>query len=216
MSDPSGRGSYQRSGLYGTLAGQPGLLISMSYLLLSLLGMFFTWSLYQRLGVDYLEFAEVSDFLMAVLREPATLLMAASAVLVTLLLRGIVKLEQRYFARHPPGNALTRAYSRVSAWSHRNLALEAAIFVLYSFLFVTLYGDWKSERLKDGHGRQVRVQLVEGGEPAPRILLGGSSRYLFLFDPASGRVEATPHENILRLDMLVSAETARPEDSARP
>jgi hypothetical protein len=77
-----------RGSMCGLLVRQPGLLFSLSYLLVSLPGMFFTWSLYDKLGVNYLQFAEVSDFLMAVLREPATLFMAATAVAVTLLLRG--------------------------------------------------------------------------------------------------------------------------------
>jgi hypothetical protein len=194
-----------RGSLYGLLLRQPGLLISLSYLVVSLLGMFFTWSLYDKLGVNYLQFAEVSDFLMAVLREPATLLMAATAVAVTLLLRGLVTLEQRYFARHPPTNILMRAYRAASNWSHRNLVLELGVFLLYSFLFINLYGNWKSEQLRSGKGDRVSVQFLDQAPMVQRIMLGGSSRYLFLFDSQSGQVQAVPHENILKLDMVVSA-----------
>jgi hypothetical protein len=38
-----------------------------------------------------------------------------------------------------------------------------------------------------------------------RIMPGGSSRYLFLFDSQSGQGQAVHHENILKPDMVVSA-----------
>lgn len=49
------------------------------------------------------------------------------------------------------------------------------------------------------------VQFVDQAPAVQRIMLGGSSRYLFLFDSRSGQVQAVPHENILSLDMIVSA-----------
>lgn len=198
--------TQQHRSIWSVIGEQPGLLISLSYLLISLLGVFFTWSMYHRLGVDYLEFAEVTDFLMAVLREPITLLLAGTAVLVTVLLRGMITMEQRYFARNPPKNVLLRAYKRTSDWSYRNIPLlEIIAFLLYSFLFVSLYGEWKSNGLRAGEGRQVSVQLVDESGELQRTLLGDSSRYLFLFDTGSNQVEAIPHENIMKLTMVVSA-----------
>ena len=204
----------QYRSFWALMLQQPGLLLSLSYLLVSLLGIFFTWSMYHKLGVDYLQFAEITDFLMAVLREPLTLLLAASAVLVTFLLHWMLIREQRYFSVNQPKNWFSRTYKLLSDWSYSNIvALEIVACLLYCFVFVSLYGEWKSAQLRAGHGNQVSIQLTDENQPLQRILLGDSSRYLFLFDSAAGHVEAIPHENILKLTMVVSSAPQSPEQA---
>ena len=64
------------------LREHPGLLVTIGYLTLSLVGMMFSSSLFKRFGVDFFDYAELADFLMAGVREPRSLLVAAGGFVV--------------------------------------------------------------------------------------------------------------------------------------
>ena len=78
--------------------------------------------------------------------------------------------------------------------------------VLYSFLFITLYADWKANRIKAGDGIQVYVHMTTEAEAGMAeqagktlILLGSTSRYVFLYSPTDDQSFIIPAENIATL-----------------
>ena len=49
-------------------------------MLASLIGMAYTFQFFRRFRINVLEFTEVSDFLVVVVREPATIALALSSI----------------------------------------------------------------------------------------------------------------------------------------
>ena len=52
------------------LREQPALFLSLGYVFLTFVGMVYEWLLFQRFGVNVLDYADVGDFLLAAVREP--------------------------------------------------------------------------------------------------------------------------------------------------
>lgn len=202
--------SGQQSGIGLLLQQNPGLGVTLIYLAISLIGLMFSWSLFSEFNVNIFNFTEVSDFLLAALREPMTFVMAGSALLVTWLIDWLAMHETRYWNIKSPKSKFAKTYVKSQKLSRHPIA-RVFIFVLYSYLFISIYGDWKANEIKAGKGQVIRVQLTEpvpdnGGENQAGnevviqgILLGSTNKYLFLYDPESGITSAMPEENIVRV-----------------
>ena len=201
----------QQFGIALLLHQNPGLVITLAYLAISFLGLLFSWSLFGEFDVNVFNFTEVSDFLLAALREPMTFVMAGSALLVTWILGWLGRLEVKHWTTKNPTSRFGKFYSRSSKAINRHPITPIIIFLLYSYFFISLYGNWKAERIKAGEGQVIRVQLTEpvvansgdgqtGGNVIIKgILLGSTNKYLFLYDPDSKITSAMPEENIVRV-----------------
>ena len=64
----------------------PGLGLSIGYGFVSLIGIMFSWSLFYHFDITYFQYADISDFLLAAIREPETFLLSASSIVVAMLL----------------------------------------------------------------------------------------------------------------------------------
>ncbi len=191
----------------------PALAVSFGYLAASALGMLFSRRYYRRFDIDFFNYAEIGDFLMAALREPIMFLLTLGAVGVVWLMRTQGRFEWRHFSRKPPRSWLARVYFRSSRPFWGNHWAESAILVLYAYLFISLYGDWKAEQFLAAPGPDDRGLWMQTPESRDRVsLLGTTSRFVFAYDRASGSVSIVPHENLLRL--LVEPAADGPDDDA--
>ncbi|MDH3908826.1 MAG: hypothetical protein OEU83_07330, partial [Gammaproteobacteria bacterium] len=50
----------------------PAVLVSALYVAASVVGMFYSWAYLRRFGINVFNYAQISDFLLASLREPFT------------------------------------------------------------------------------------------------------------------------------------------------
>ena len=175
----------------------PGLVVTAAYLLASVIGLMFSFAFYREFNVNVVNFYQLSDFLMAVLREPVTLLMGFGGFLVAWNMRAVQHWEWRKLSGHEPRFWLLRIYKRIARPSWANPWTDAFILLAYAWVFIVLYSDWKAETIRDGEGQVIKVQI--DGEPRERVLLGASNTFLFLFDAAQDRVDVIPHESIDRV-----------------
>ncbi|MDH3893987.1 MAG: hypothetical protein OES78_05445, partial [Chromatiales bacterium] len=95
---------------------------------------------------------------------------------------------------------------------------EVFVFVAYAFLFISLYSDWKAEQIQAGHGQRVDVEIgwEDEAERLSRILVGGTTRFLFVYDVAGQRMEAIPHESVLRVLSIPAKTKPAPPDENGP
>ncbi len=184
------------------LREHPGLLVTVGYLVMSLVGMMFNRSLFERFGVDIFDYAEVTDFLMAALREPLTFVVAAGGIVVAWGIWWWSNVEQRFFARRPPRSWFFRHYARWSRWSAHSSWVLLAIIPLYAGLFIEFYAEYRAKEIRAGEGERVRVtQEVDAGS-RERVLLGTTGKFVFLLDPASEKVEILPFEAVYSIETL--------------
>lgn len=176
----------------------PGLVITGGYLAATAVGMLSSWTFYRRFGLNIFDFAQVSDFLLVVLRQPlAALAILAAVPAVWLILRSDAFLDQRFgWYKYIYGPRRLRELSRTAA----AMGLYVA---LYAYAFSIASSGYMEAQVRSGSIRVVEVQLVSGEYwgrdatvPFQANLLGVTSGFVFLYDPDSEGVAIVPLENL--------------------
>ena len=198
----------------GFLRQHPGLVVSLIYLTVSLIGLLFSYSLFREFGINIFLYAEISDFLLAALREPMTFAVAGVAILTGVLLFALSNLEFWWYRRHPPKSRFGENYHRLSQAMYNSFWTRVAVFVLYAYLFLSLYGEYKSEQIRSGHGDEIQLFIAGDTEGSSTlrstgrtgILLGTTNKFVFVYDPTAGTTNVIPNESIIRI-VLAREET---------
>lgn len=184
--------------LFALLAQHPALGLTSAYLLVSLLGLSYEWTLFRRFGVNFFHYADVTDFLMGAFREPITFVLALSAVLVGKLAQLQVDWEARRFAGREFRSWWMRKYASFSKSDFNRLS-PILYFLLYVVMFIWVYSDFRADQIREGHGRSVQVMLIDAAparEAFSTLLLGTSSRFVFLYDSDADLTWIVPNENL--------------------
>lgn len=203
MSEPA------RSPRYQLLADHLGTGLTLSYLALVAVGMFHSVLGYRHFGINILDYAEASDFLLAPFRDPLVMVVT---VLPAVLAWGYLRFFERYSARV---RERRRAAGIPRAWwesSEQSLArskpflpyLGAALAMFWVFVSTDGYQRVLAAQAMRGEGHNVLVQLtdgtIDGGTPRrPLVMVGATSRYFIFFRTADWRTEVMPTDNVLRI-----------------
>lgn len=172
-----------------TLTRNPALAFSGLYGFASVIGLIHSWAYLRPFGINVLQYSEISDFLLASLKEPLTWLLAALAFV-------LVQLD----------NAMSRRVEAkgASRWTHwygtagyRQINNPVAVIMIVLFLWIL--ADFQHQNVRDGGGELFEVVLADGSPPAERVLLGTTVQFVFLYDRQSERVFIHPNENVLTL-----------------
>lgn len=192
-----------RDRLREILREQPALLLTISYLMLTSLGLGYQFAFFLQFRVNILDYAEISDFLLAAIREPAVLVLGLAPLL-------LLWAVQRF------GEWLKTRNTRFAALSGRTdtplmRAVTYPFFIaIYFFLFALKYGERVATSIKAGQGKQVRVELASSpardtaaaAEAPEALLLGKTTAFIFLYYPSERRTHIVPIENIARIVVL--------------
>lgn len=187
-----------------TLNEQPALLVSLLYLFASVIGLFYSWAFLRPFGINMLQYAEVSDFLLASIKEPLTWGLVLVSVLSIQLDNALSRRAQRRNKR-----GMFRWYG-----SDRYRQLNYPVFVLLVGAFLFAYADIKERQVRSGGVDRYEIQLADDSEPAQRILLGTTVNFIFLYDPESERVSIHPNESVLALSKPIPGSPVTAPDVA--
>jgi hypothetical protein len=186
-------------------AEQPGLVLTTGYLVLTALGLGYQFAYFHEFRVNILDYAEVSDFLLAALREPAVLLLALAPLPLLWLFGVFNKLLGRFFPRYD-------SYSKATDTARARAIIHPLFIIIYFFLFVLWYAEWKAGFVKRGQGTRVGVTLQTipaAGMPAgPALLLGKTSGFVFVYYRSDRRTHVIPLENLARI--VIEREVKQP------
>ena len=186
--------------LIATLRQNPALLFSFIYMVASTIGMFYSWNFLRRFGIDVFDYAQLSDFLLASLKEPYTWLLAISVVVAVAL-----------------DNALSRRVgsrksSRWLSWygNPRYRYLNFLIAILLVAFLLNAYATILAEKAFEGKGKIVQVRLSDEAESeaTTALLLGTTGQFIFLFDVASRQVTIHPNESIHSISFIAPAKSS--------
>jgi hypothetical protein len=200
--DPASRRSWGWAEHLGT-----GL--TVGYLALVVIGMFHTFALYFRFGINILEFAEPSDFLLAPVRDPLVMVITVVPVLLVwwYMVASWAWSERVRVRRRDEGKPIAwwetkeenvDSMRRVMVW------LRIPTAVLWVFAIGLGYQRRAADAIMLGNGRRVAVETTNGAvergtEKRPLMLIGTTSRYLFLFRTEEWKTVILPVENVLRI-----------------
>ena len=180
------------------IARHEGIAFTLLYLALATIGIVHLASFYAEFRVGVLQFAEVSDFLLAPIRDPLVVLLTVLPVPVLALLNWM---GRRFGAtwnrvRKTPEDPVKRARAERQARILWPIAL-----VLWMLAFNLTYVNWITDRIKAGKGRQVRAVLVDGRPVATApdstvTLLPGTTQFSFFYRVREREVVVVPNENL--------------------
>lgn len=190
------------------LRANPGLGLTLAYLILSAVGVAYSWAFYRNLGVNFLDFAETTDFVIAVIREPLPVLLVVLSVPFYMFYGAAMVRLFRFLRRVWPGFArwAQRAEAKPrAAYSSATVVTSQILFIgVYALLFVMIYSRYQAGKIRAGDFRPVTVEfkadaLRDQGATWSGALVGTTTRFIFLYDRPSNRVEVVPLESVARL-----------------
>ncbi len=184
------------------LSEHPAFLFSGLYVVASIIGMVFSWDFLRRFGINVFLYAEISDFLLASLKEPFTW----GLVMIALLLMAGDNTLSRWVA--------SKTSSRWLRWyaSPRYRTLNYLAALVICVLFIDAYALFKARDLYAGEGDTVTVTLADGTAPREALLLGTTGRFLFLYQPEDDRVDIHPHEAVLTIQKSHASAHINPKE----
>ena len=173
----------------GVFRQHPALFVSAFYVLASVIGMFFAWDYLRHFGINVLNYSEVTDFLMASIKEPMTWVMSFLAL-------GVMFLDnassRRWGSKERP--RLLRWYG-----SPRYRASNYIVVFLVAGVLIDAYARVKSVLTMQGQGEVVELRLADSEVAETRMLLGTTGRYVFVYDLDSGHADVHPLENVMMI-----------------
>lgn len=191
------------------LADHLGTGLTLSYLALVAIGMFHSVLGYRHFGVNILDYAEASDFLLAPFRDPMVMVVT---VLPAVLAWAYLRTLERYSTRQKEKR---RAAGKELAWWESSEATLArtkplmqfaslAMAMFWVFASANAYQKIRARQAMRGEGHNVVVELtngtLDGGTPRrPLVMVGATSRYFIFFRTADWRTEVLPTDNVLRI-----------------
>jgi len=174
------------------LKENPALLVSVVYFSASSIGMFYSWAFLRHFGVNVFNFAQISDFLLASLKEPMTWLLVSFAMLLMLV--------DNAFSRRHQKKSKRKWLQWYGSSTYRSINYVVLICMVVLFLYV--YADNKAEKVRSGKGEQVSVTLASNDVPQNAILLGTTGQFIFLYDAETRQVDIHPNENVQTISLL--------------
>ena len=168
------------------LREHPALLVSAFYVAASVIGMFYAWSYLRHFGLNVFNYAQISDFLVASLKEPIT--WACVLVVVGFIL--LDNASSRRVERRGPSKWFRWYGSPKYRFFNNFAAIILVLFAIYA------WADYRAVNTRAGEGKFVDVTYADGDTATSRMLLGTTGQWVFLYDNLTERVEVHPLESI--------------------
>lgn len=190
------------SRVWAVFRREPMLLVTCSYLFVSIVGLWDSYWFYRRFDIPVLEYMQSADYFVAGLRRPDYLLLLAW----TLLFSVLALWPERWRKRNPARAAemdrrwwfRALAPRRGDWWAYFGLHPEtmttvAAVVVMGLVLFAN--SDSRATKIQRGGGNVVEATVSGAGTLAGDWrMLGTSSAFVFLWNPQERRAEVVPIE----------------------
>jgi len=205
----------------------PALILSLAYLYVSALGMAYASALYSAFGINILDFAETTDFLLAALHQPVALIL--SAVLMAYFIgAGALLYAGIAVARRPPAwvresvskvpvhlprlvvsylKGTQKAVSRFAPW-YLGLVVVLLLSDLCDAYLDTFSGlaQRQAQRLVIDESAPLVVEIRSSDDAGQSTiieenlsLIGSTSSFAFFYDHNEQRTQVIPIANILRM-----------------
>lgn len=188
------------------LKREPALSLSLAYLFLTAVGITYDWWFYLFFGVNILEYADFTDFLLAAVREPLVMVFTVLSAVIILLFQ---EMNYRARIRFP-------AYDRMCRNPWMGLGQSAyfipvrvytafTIIVYFGGVFTPFYAMYRADKIRSGSSRPVAVRLVNeavaSGTSATREsrVVGTTSRFVFLYDVQAKKTSVIPFDSIAEM-----------------
>jgi hypothetical protein len=185
----------------------PTMILTISYILVAAIGTGYSYFFYQEFGINIVKFADLSDFLLAAVLEPMSIILFIFLIVANLIL---YKLD--FWARKKfPG------YGRFTENRMKAKYTDPIGFIII-VLFFTGYlvkdiAQINANNVKTEKGDYYNVKTSNSSETEPEKrlnFLGSTTRFVYFYDSKKGKSLVIPTENIIYMDKELSIAKPKP------
>jgi hypothetical protein len=184
--------------LLKSLPSDKTVLITIIYLVMSAIGMVFSFFFYRNFDINILDYSQTSDFLIAAFHDPISLFFV---VLTCMIVWGFFTFDKWIRAKFPKFWVTTRKWSAKNAntylWSY------TLVLVVYVTEAAYFYGRYNARSIKKGQGQRIEIAYREAFTPASHqslpILLGTTGEFVFVYYDQEKQAEVIPTTAIQRM-----------------
>jgi hypothetical protein len=179
----------QYSLLQRVLSEHPAFLVTSLYFVASSIGLVYSWAYLRGFDINIFHYAEISDFLLASLKEPFTWLLT--------LLGGLMVTLDNALSRRVAQKSSGRFFRWYASKRYRQVNFIAATIAIIIFLLA--YAQRAEREVREGAGDIVNVHLTDGSPAKQLIILATTVKFIMFYDHATQRVDIHPNESISML-----------------
>jgi len=170
----------------------PTMLLTFCYFIITVIGVLYSYFFYQEFGINIIKFADLSDFLLASILEPLSIIIFVGIVIFYLLNFWFDIWCRKRFKWY--GEFAEKRLK--SKYSDPILFISAIIILTTAVVNILAVNNAKN--IKSGIVDEFSVRLSDPGEhiqELPLALLGSSSRYAYFYDVSKSETIVIPVEN---------------------
>lgn len=185
----------------------PTMLLTFCYLIITIIGVLYSYFFYKEFGINIIKFADLSDFLLASILEPKSVLIFISLIIVTSIFYWLDLLLRKKYKGY--GNFVEKKFKS----KYTDPIGYVLILVFYTTVIVHHIAVNNAEEVKAGETDDFLVRISDPGAHQVEknfALLGSSSRYVYLFDNERSEAQVIPVENVsfmIKKVVIVETET---------
>ena len=168
----------------------PTLLLSICYFIVTIIGVVYSFFFYAEFGIEILKFADLSDFLLASILEPLSII-----VFIFWLLFYFFSFKLDHWARNK-FNRYGRFVEKTMKPKYSDPILFCVSVTVITVIFVKGLAINNTEKIKTGNFDKYTVLLPNAMNEQTIALLGTSSRFSYFYNVVSMESIVLPVESI--------------------
>ncbi len=176
------------------------LFFTVSYLILTGIGMSFSGIYFYYFGINILEYSQISDFALIAFKDPFYLLFFILTVIIAYLL---YFWDKWLFKKFPKFWRISHKFSPLTPSANTYLFTYGLLIFGYTTQSAIMYGKYNAQNIKSGKGTPVKVYLTTGSEPIEMdslpLLIGTTSSVVFLYHLKTKTTEIIPFNSIRKI-----------------
>jgi hypothetical protein len=203
--------ALQRIGRF--LREHPAILLPSLYVYVSAIGVLYTWCLFRHFGINVMDFAEASDFLLAAFKEPMALGLSFFGVMYAVFVLYAVCFLLWFCPR--VSSRWRKGFSHPPVPIRAVFAMNVLPFIAYTVFACNLVACGVTRDIKTGDAPGVIVQLESGGDSAIAsqseyavTLIGTTQEFAFCYDRQEEATYILPISRIRRIIVHVESTAA--------
>lgn len=181
----------------------PTLLLSICYFIVTIIGVIYSYFFYAEFGIEILKFADLSDFLLASILEPLSIV-----VFVFWLIFYLLSFKLELWARNK-FSGYGRFVERTMKPKYSDPILFCLAITVITVIFVKNLAIDNTIKIKSGSFDGYSALLPNDTDEQKLALLGSSSRFSYFYDLNAKEAIVIPVESIAYMKKQLPIETTK-------
>ncbi|MFT5521024.1 MAG: hypothetical protein ACI9IA_001624 [Enterobacterales bacterium] len=189
----------------------PTMLLTFCYFVITVLGVLYSYYYYKEFGINIIKFADLSDFLLASVLEPQTLILFLGVIMLTIvniLLEAFLKKRFKSYSKFST-DMLKAKYTEPVAY--------ILVITIITATMTSALASKNADKIKSGNFDEYQVRIADPGTliaDQSLALLGSTSRYIYFYHIKNSEALVIPVENVSFMRKTIIIKPSKQKDSA--